>query len=92
MARISRASVERPHPMAFAGCAETLRGFGRSLAWHYREGAGGTACRTWTARLIMKVRLATFPRGVLYGLTPKGAALVKVLDQLESWSKHIDCS
>lgn len=42
--------------------------------------------------LIRKIRLATFPRGVLYMRTPQGKRLMTLLNQLESWSKRLDQS
>lgn len=36
--------------------------------------------------LLERRPMPVFPRGVFYGLTPSGRALVSILDQLESWS------
>ena len=37
--------------------------------------------------LLRRRPLAIYPRGVAYELSPAGARLVKILDQLELWSK-----
>src|SRR5690606_721586 len=37
--------------------------------------------------LLRRRPLATHPRGVAYELSPPGVRLVKILDQLELWSK-----
>jgi DNA-binding HxlR family transcriptional regulator len=37
--------------------------------------------------LLQRRPLAIYPRGVCYQLSPAGASLVKILDQLEVWSK-----
>lgn len=38
--------------------------------------------------LVARHPLRSFPRGVVYSLTPRGRLLVAVLDQLEVWSRH----
>ena len=38
--------------------------------------------------LISRSPIATFPRGVTYALTPTGKELVRILDQLELWSRQ----
>jgi len=38
--------------------------------------------------LVVRSALATFPRTVLYALSPRGQALVGILDQLELWAKQ----
>ena len=42
--------------------------------------------------LISRSVLATFPRGVTYALSPIGQELVRILDQLEGWSRRNDQS
>ncbi|WP_418119570.1 winged helix-turn-helix transcriptional regulator [Variovorax sp. 350MFTsu5.1] len=40
--------------------------------------------------LLERFLITGFPRGVGYGLTSFGKALVPVLNQLEVWSRHFD--
>ena len=40
--------------------------------------------------LLARFSIAVFPRGVGYGLTAQGQALVPILDQLEAWSRRFD--
>lgn len=42
--------------------------------------------------LILRSPIATFPRGVTYALSPMGKELVRILDQLELWSRRRDQS
>jgi DNA-binding HxlR family transcriptional regulator len=37
--------------------------------------------------LIVRLPLQTFPRGVAYKLSQRGANLVRILDQIEVWSR-----
>lgn len=37
--------------------------------------------------LIWRTTLATFPRGVAYGLSERGRRLMPILDQIEAWSR-----
>ncbi|WP_313015342.1 helix-turn-helix domain-containing protein [Brevundimonas sp.] len=38
--------------------------------------------------LVARHPLRSFPRGVIYSLTPRGSSLVAVLNQLEVWLRH----
>lgn len=39
--------------------------------------------------LVLRSSTRTFPRGVVYELSPSGTTLVGILDQLERWSRQI---
>lgn len=39
-------------------------------------------------QLVSRSTTATFPRAVVYELTPSGAELVAILDQVELWSRR----
>lgn len=41
--------------------------------------------------LVQRAALATFPRGVLYGLSPRGEGLIAILDRIEAWSRSSAC-
>lgn len=49
--------------------------------------ARGSATSSERRGLLERRLLAVYPRGVSYQLSPAGASLVKILDQLELWSK-----
>ncbi|PST17366.1 transcriptional regulator [Mesorhizobium plurifarium] len=38
--------------------------------------------------LVLRSVIATFPRGVRYGLSPRGFEIVSILDQIEMWSRR----
>lgn len=42
-----------------------------------------------TRGLIVRLPIATFPRGVAYSLSRSGEKLVGILDQIELWSKDV---
>ena len=37
--------------------------------------------------LITRTAMASFPRGVVYELSPRGRGIVAILDQIEAWSR-----
>ncbi|MDF3838016.1 helix-turn-helix domain-containing protein [Cupriavidus basilensis] len=41
--------------------------------------------------LIVRLATATFPRGTVYQLSPKGARLIGVLDRLDVWAREDAC-
>jgi DNA-binding HxlR family transcriptional regulator len=42
--------------------------------------------------LIVRLPIATFPRGVAYALSRRGGDLIAILDRLELWSKENEAS
>lgn len=38
--------------------------------------------------LVVRSEIAAFPRGVSYAISPRGAELIAILDQIEVWAKR----
>lgn len=67
-------------PLRHAVLHERLSGITAKVLSERLEGLQSRA-------LVLRVESDGFPRTVIYQLTPKALSLVKILDQIEAWSR-----